>query len=539
MNTIEIQLQDFIQNFEIRVKELTHKAHLAYYNASLSGKQEDYKYASELQLDLEKRFADKSDFKLLQEFKNSSSIEEPFLKRQLSLLYNAYAGNQIEETLLEEIISLSTKIEQKFSTFRATIGSKEITDNEIDKILDESTDKEELEQVWNASKLVGEEVNQDVIKLVKLRNKAAKQLGYKNYHEMSLSLSEQNVEEIKSLFDKLNDLTKTEFSKLKDEMDSYLSQYYNISLNELMPWHYQDKFFQQGPSIYDLKIDSLFKKKDIEKITSDYFRGIDLEINDLLEKSDLYEKPGKYQHAYCTNIDREGDVRVVCNIKPNSRWMSTMLHEYGHAAYEKFISPKIPWLLREPAHIFTTEAIAMLFGRLIYNPNWLRAQLKAEVNEIKNVLNSGNKALKMEQLIFSRWVQVVFRFERELYSNPDQDLNELWWRLVEKYQQLNKPNGRNKPDWAAKIHIALYPAYYHNYILGELLASQLHYYICEKVLKVDPNETSFASDERIGGYLKHLYFSYGSTLHWSDLIQHATGEELSPKYYAKQFVNSK
>lgn len=539
MNTIEIQLQDFIQNFEIRVKELTHKAHLAYYNASLSGKQEDYRYASELQLDLEKRFADKSDFKLLQAFKNSNSIEEPFLKRQLSLLYKAYAGNQIEETLLEEIISLSTKIEQKFSTFRATIGSKEITDNEIDKILDESTDKEELEQVWNASKLVGEEVNQDVIKLVKLRNKAAKQLGYKNYHEMSLSLSEQNVEEIKSLFDRLNDLTKTEFSKLKDEMDSYLSQYYNISKNELMPWHYQDKFFQQGPSIYDLKIDSLFKKKDIEKITSDYFRGIDLEINDLLEKSDLYEKPGKYQHAYCTNIDREGDVRVVCNIKPNSRWMSTMLHEYGHAAYEKFISPKIPWLLREPAHIFTTEAIAMLFGRLIYNPNWLRAQLKAEVNEIKNVLNSGNKALKMEQLIFSRWVQVVFRFERELYSNPDQDLNELWWRLVEKYQQLNKPNGRNKPDWAAKIHIALYPAYYHNYILGELLASQLHYYICEKVLKVDPNETSFASDERIGGYLKHLYFSYGSTLHWSDLIQHATGEELSPKYYAKQFVNSK
>lgn len=218
--------------------------------------------------------------------------------------------------------------------------------------------------------------------------------------------------------------------------------------------------------------------------------------------------------------------------------MSTMLHEFGHAAYEKFISEKIPWLLREPAHIFTTEAIAMLFGRLIYNPQWLKKMLSADESEIKNISIAGFNALKLEQLIFSRWVQVVFRFERELYSNPDQDLNELWWKLVEKYQRLKKPKGRNKPDWAAKIHIALYPAYYHNYILGELLASQLYYYITEKVLNVQPYEASFCNDNRIGGYLKNLYFSYGSTNHWSLLIKHATGEELNPKYYARQFVDT-
>ncbi|MCK7529636.1 MAG: hypothetical protein MZV63_00520 [Marinilabiliales bacterium] len=37
---------------------------------------------------------------------------------------------------------------------------------------------------------------------------------------------------------------------------------------------------------------------------------------------------------------------------------------------------------------------------------------------------------------------------------------------------LAKPEGRNMPDWATKIHVALYPCYYHNYLLGELLASQ-------------------------------------------------------------------
>ena len=69
--------------------------------------------------------------------------------------------------------------------------------------------------------------------------------------------------------------------------------------------------------------------------------------------------------------DREGNVRVVCNIKPTYRSMNTTLHEYSHALYDKFIDRSIPWALRKPAHVFTTQAIAMLFGRLAHNPTWL------------------------------------------------------------------------------------------------------------------------------------------------------------------------
>ena len=100
--------------------------------------------------------------------------------------------------------------------------------------------------------------------------------------------------------------------------------------------HYEDKFFQQGPKIYNSNIDNFFKEKDISKLTQEYFNGIGLNIDDLLTKSDLYEKEGKYQHAYCIDIDRAGDVRVLCNIKPNQKWMGTMLHEFGHAVYDNY-----------------------------------------------------------------------------------------------------------------------------------------------------------------------------------------------------------
>ena len=91
-------------------------------------------------------------------------------------------------------------------------------------------------------------------------------------------------------------------------------------------------------------------------------------------------------------------------------------------------------------------------------------------------------------LIFSRWCQVVFRFEKELYANPDQDLNKLWWDLVEKYQEVKRPAGRNEPDYASKIHIVTVPVYYHNYLMGELFAAQVHYKIAKDILhSSDPN----------------------------------------------------
>src|SRR5690349_5178585 len=70
-------------------------------------------------------------------------------------------------------------------------------------------------------------------------------------------------------------------------------------------------------------------------------------------------------------LDRDGDVRVLCNIRDNERWMSTMLHEFGHAVYDKYHENSLPFTLRTPAHILTTEAIAMLNGRMSKNPEWL------------------------------------------------------------------------------------------------------------------------------------------------------------------------
>jgi peptidyl-dipeptidase A len=324
---------------------------------------------------------------------------------------------------------------------------------------------------------------------------------------------------------------------LKNEIDEKLSARYKIKKEELMPWHYQNRFFQQAPAIYNVDLDSYYKNQNIEKLTEEFFTSIGMDISDILKRSDLYEKEGKNQHAYCIDIDNEGDIRILCNIRPNNQWMGTMLHEFGHGVYDKYIDINVPYLLREPAHTFTTEAIAMIMGRLSTNGEWMKSMKIINDKEANKVNEEGFKMLRLEQLVFSRWSQVMYRFEKAMYENPDQDLNKLWWDLVEKYQMMKRPKDRNMPDWSTKTHIASSPCYYHNYLLGELLASQLNAYIVKNILKSDNYKTpNYTGNKEIGQYFIDKVFKPGRTYHWNDMIEKATGEKLTAKYYAAQFV---
>lgn len=535
---MEKELKTFIANWEARVVPLQKETYTAYWNASISGKDEDYAKSEQLQLQLNSIFTNKEEFALLKKIKESGSISDAILKRQLDVLYSQYLGNQIDTALLGSKIKMEVEIEKKYSNFRADVNGKQLSDNDVEDVLKTSKNSDELKAAWEGHKKIGQVVSADIIELVKVRNKIATQLGFKNYHAMSLELGEQNPDDISKLFDELDNLTRDAFAGLKDEIDSYLVKRLNIKKEQLMPWHYQNRFFQEAPAIYSVDLDKYYTGQNIEKLTSDYYASIGLDINDMLANSDLYEKPGKNQHAYCIDINNAGDVRILCNIKPNYNWMGTMMHEFGHGVYDKYIDHGLPFSLRNPSHTFTTEAIAMIFGRMASNPQWMMDMGLVNEAEKAKIAIDSYRVLRLEQLTFSRWAQVMYRFEKALYENPDQDLNTLWWDLVEKYQMIKRPAGRNEPDWASKIHIATSPCYYHNYLLGELLASQLNHYITANIVKSDDfRNQSFFGNKEAGNYLTDKVFMPGASLYWNDMIENATGEKLTARYYADQFVN--
>jgi len=534
---MEQEFQVFLDQKLTQLQPLEKERNLAYWKAAISGKKEDFEEYSRLDFEYENLFTNHTEFETLKKFRESGQIKSELPARQLHVLYRKYLGNQIDSTLLRQITELEGRVENKFSVFRGKIDDSPVSNNEILTILKNETHSAPRQQAWEASKMVGTEVAADLIGLVKLRNQAAKTLGFENYYVMSLTLGEQDEQTLLAIFDGLAVLTEQPFRELKAELDAILAGRCGITPAELRPWHYHDPFFQEAPMIYEIDLDQFYANHDVKQLTEVFYRNIGLPVDSIFAKSDIYEKAGKNPHAFCTHLDRAGDVRVLMNLKNDVSWMETSLHEMGHGVYDRYLDFNLPYLLREPAHAFTTEAIAMFFGRLARNPFWMQSMLGLSDAQTAEIETTVKKSLRLQQILFSRWCQVMLRFERGLYTDPDQDLNKLWWDLVEKYQFITRPENRNQPDWAAKIHFTIAPVYYHNYLLGELMASQLHAHLVKNVLRLpDDHGVSYVGSQETGTFLQQQIFQPGNRWMWNDLLRQATGEPLNPEYFVTQFV---
>lgn len=529
------EARKFAREHEAQIQPMEIAVARAWWTANITGKDEDFAAKEQAENRLNEALSNKESFARLKQIQ-ANPIADPVLARQIQVLHLQYLEKQVDPALMKRMTSKANAIEKAFNVYRAQVGDKSYSDGEVRQILQKSKDQKERQQVWEASKGVGAKVENDLRQLLLLRNEAATKLGFDNYHALQLHLTELNQTQVLKLFDELDALTREPFARAKSEIDQRLAKDYGISIDELRPWHYHDPFFQEPPAVYDVDLNGPFAQADIPRICSEFYTGIGLPIDDVLQRSDLYEKPGKSPHAFCTDIDRQGDVRVLANIRPTEYWMATMLHELGHSVYSsKNIPAELPFTLRSDAHTLATEGVAMMFERFSKNADWLRA-FQVEVQD-RDQFNAAAARMRRDRLlIFSRWCQVMFRFELELYRDPSQDLNKLWWDLAEKYQMLKRPAGRNAPDYASKIHIVSAPVYYHNYLLGELFACQLHAAITREVLKEkDPANAFYTRNPQVGEFMKAKVFSQGRLRNWNDLTRFATGEELNAQAFAAEF----
>lgn len=523
----------------VRLVEPRFKAmNLADWNANASGEKKYYDEKAAGELEIRRIYSSRDEFAQVKAWLNNGEIKDPLLLRQLTLLHNSYLTNQFDAELMRQIVQKSADIAARFNNFRPVLDGRETDDNQIQQILKESTDNKTRQAAWEASKEIGRQVAPSVVEVVRLRNQAARQLGFSNFYEMSLIANEQTVGEVSAIFDELKVLTDEPFRRLKAEVDRTLSGKYGIRPEEMRPWHYQDRFFQEPPQIDEVDLDQYYRGRKVDDLGKTFYAGIGLPVEDILLRSDIYGRKGKYQHAFATDIDRLGDVRTMLSITDNYYWMGTMLHELGHCVYSKNVRRDLPFLLRSEAHTFLTEAVAMLMERQASNADWIQALAGIREADKEKIRSAGRENLRRKALVFCRWEQVMMRFEKALYENPEQDLNRLWWNLVKEYQSVTPPEGRNQPDWAAKIHLVQYPAYYHNYQLGELAACQLQQTIASEVLKLDKaQDVCFAGRKEVGEYLRSRVFAPGASLRWDELMKTATGQPLSARFFAAEYVH--
>ena len=512
-----------VEALEQRLRRLETDFHVAWWESQVDASPE--KEARRAQLELEVRQA-KGDPEAFAAVKDALGQEahEPVLRRCLEVLYLSLASNQMSEEHRRALVELSSGIETDFASYRPVVDGKALNDNEIESILKSSDDEKERRRAWEASKEVGSVVADRVRELARLRNEAARAQGFADYYRMALELQELNEEWLFAVMDELDRLTAAPFAAFKSNLDDRLRRRFGVLT--VYPWHYGDPFFQSLPPDGKVTLDPLIGGRSAPELAARTFAGWGIDLSGVMERSDLFPKERKSQHAFCIDIDRSGkDVRILANVVGGEKWVEVLLHESGHAAYDVSLDRRLPWLLRRASHTFTTEAAALLSGRLMRDPKWLTTVAGIAEGDLQPLLTSLRLMNPRQSLLFARWGLVVVHFERELYSDPEADLDTRWWELVRRFQLVEPPPERAGPDWAAKIHIATAPAYYHNYLLGEMLASQLMA-TCEKECG------GLVGVEAAGELLVDRLFHPGALLRWDALVEEATGRPLSAGDFA-------
>lgn len=526
----------FLRDFEARVQPVSKAQSIARWNLETTGEEQYIEECERLEIELLKHYSDREVFVKVKDLRESMSdtTSDPDSARAIDIVYRDCAGHQMSQETIEELAKRGVQLDACYNQFRALFKGEKVADNVIDDCLKNETNSSLVEEAWRASKTIshfrGEggslaEVHQQIRELVKVRNRGAKEVGFENYYQMSVELSELGLDWLFETLDALAEASDEPFNTFKTDLDGQLAQRFGCDTADLRPWHYGDRFFQTAPKAGRLNLDAVFEGRDLVDLTIKTFDALGLETRPIVDKSDLF--PGdpktskKCQHAFCIGIDAPDDVRILCNVVENHRWMGTMLHEFGHGVDSAGLSLELPYFFRRHAHTLTTEAIALMMERHCFNARWLQVVVGLSVKEAEKIQSQARAEFAVKHLIFTRWVLVMCNFERALYERPDElDLDTLWWDLVEKYQSVTRPGPEHsEPDWASKIHLAGAPAYYQNYLLGEVFGAQLEDHI-EKTFG------PLALNRKAGEFLNNEMFANGARWPWRELLRRLTGEDL-------------
>ena len=166
----EKQLKKFISVHVEKVEPITTQANLTYWDASTTGKPEDYDKLSKLQLKISRIYNNSKEYAFIKGIKESGQVKEARLARQLDKLYYAYLQNQIEPELLEKLVDSDTKVQEKYNTFRGDIDGKKVTMSDIYTIMTTEIDCRKRELAWRASRpsMKGPSLDADLLDNIKL-----------------------------------------------------------------------------------------------------------------------------------------------------------------------------------------------------------------------------------------------------------------------------------------------------------------------------------------------------------------------------------
>lgn len=479
---------------------------------------------------------------------NRQGLSPLQIKQLETMLYAAANNPQTEADLVKERIAAENKQNSDLFGFTFRIDGQEVTPNEIDKVLKESTLPRERLQAWKASKEVGRVLKDGLANLVSLRNRTVTPLGYQDYFayqvadygmttEQMVALNDQFVREIWPLYRELHTWARYELA----------AKYGVAEVPDLIPAHWlPDRWGQDWNDIIEvegLDFDAALKAKGPEWLVKQAERfyvslGFDPLPETFYTRSSLYPVARdagykKNTHASAWHMDLQNDVRSLMSVEPDKRWYETTHHELGHIYYYmSYTNPEVPPLLRSGANRAFHEGVGSLLGMASMQKPFLEGvgliPAGVETDDTRALLKEA-----LAQVVFLPWsAGTMTHFERDLYATKlsKDEYNKRWWDYVARYQGIAPPETRGEEfcDAATKTHINNDAAQYYDYALSYIILHQLHAHIANNILGQDPRSTNYFGNQEVGAFLDGI-LKQGAARDWRAVMKESLGQEISAK----------
>jgi len=482
-------------------------------------------------------------------FLESKDQLEPLQVRQLeSILYAAADLPQTVPDLVEPRIAAEALQNENLFGFDFKIEGESVSANDIDDILDASTDLNERLAAWDASKEVGEVLRPGLAELVDLRNRTVQALGYEDYFQYQVSdygmSSEEMMTTLQSFIRDIWPLYRELHTWARYEM----AEKYGVDeVPDLLPAHWLPNRWGQdwaaAVKVEGLDLDPVLADREPEWIVrqgEEFFvsLGFDPLPQSFYDKSSLYPAPPdaeykKNNHASAWHMDLEDDLRSLMSVQPNQRWWNTVHHELGHIYYyQAYSRPEVPKLLRGGANRAFHEGVGTMLGMAAMHKDFLVGRgLIPEGTETDDVQALLKEAL--DTIVFIPFsAGTMSHFERDVYAGKvsADEYNSRWWDYVLKYQGIAPPGERSETlcDPCTKTHIINDAAQYYDYALSYGILHQLHAHIADTILNQDPRNTNYFGSKEAGTFLRKI-LEVGATEDWRQLMRDELGSDLNAK----------
>lgn len=444
-----------------------------------------------------------SEFEILQKIKKSGLIQDPILNRQFMKLFREYLvihnnwdnSEKQQAQLFEQFFDLK-KSETAF------FDSIKNTQSDVD-----------ARNLWMERFT---ELSIDFKKLIESKNNDARKMGYQNYFELEMDFNGVDYKQLDSFINIIEKETHSDYLQLLEMCKKEICQAFNINVTQIEQSHYT---YITSQMHFPKAWNKTYTQAEAIDIINRFFGYGAFDTETIIKKSDLWYQKDKIDQSffYCPDLDKK-DLRIYANIQPNTRGIYVLLHEFGHALHYQSIDRSIPYLLKEPNTI-STEAIAIYFNdKLYHSPSLLKLMGIPETND----LSFYNAFTNPSRVIFIRKMIRTIRFQQAIFENPNQDFNQLWWNLTDRYMLFDTSAKHRLPEWITSQHIIYANGIHVYYLYALAIAAQLEAYYPDDV--IGP----------VIGFMKH-----GDAYHWQQLIEMLTGEKLNLNYLFNSYRKDK